>query len=179
MNENMNEFNSNDIEILKAGINSDYDVIVKDILNEEQKKIPDHEKLILGKTIANLAMVLDNLDKNIIIKRCITLETKVRNKDKEIEYLRDAIKQMKIHGCTNRNVRVNKPGEVARRGRPEKIVNPEWTQNLIDGGMSIQEIASVFDMSIYTLRREIKKLYLAGKITVKPEQFKHLGVRNL
>jgi hypothetical protein len=45
--------------------------------------------------------------------------------------------------------------------------------------MSLQEIASVFDMSIYTLRKEIKKLYMDNKITVKPEQFKTLGIRNI
>lgn len=175
----MNEINTNEIEEIKNGINTDYGEIVGDILNEENKKFPDHEKILMGKEIANLALVLDNLDKSIVIKRCVTLETKVRNKDKEIEYLKDLIKKMKIHGYYNKRALVNKPDGTGKRGRPVKEINIEWTQNLIDGGMSLQEIASVFGMSIYTLRREVKKLYIDGKITVKPEQFKTLGIRNL
>jgi len=175
----MEEINKNEIETIKNGITDEYGEIVGSVLNESGKKFPDHEKILMGKEIANLAIVLDALDKDILIKRCVTLEAKLRTKEKEIDNLRNMIKLMKIHGFTNKRALVNKPGELAKRGRPSKVINVEWTQNLIDGGMSIQEIASVFDMSIYTLRREIKKLYFAGKITVKPEQFKTLGIRNL
>jgi hypothetical protein len=175
----MEEINKNEIEVIKNGINDEYGETIGDVLNESGKKFPDHEKILLGKEIANLAIVLDALDKDILIKRCVTLEAKLRTKDKEISNLRNAIKQMKIHGFTNKRALVNKPGELAKRGRPSKVINAEWTQNLIDSGMSLQEIASVFDMSIYTLRKEIKKLYMDNKITVKPEQFKTLGIRNI
>lgn len=169
----------NEIETIKNGITNEYSEIVGDVLNESGKKFPDHEKILMGKEIANLAIVLDALDKDILIKRCVTLEAKLRTKDKEISNLRDMIKQMKIHGFTNKRALVNKPGELAKRGRPSKVINVEWTQNLIDSGMSLQEIASVFDMSIYTLRKELKKLYIDNKIKVKPEQFKTLGIRNI
>ena len=175
----MENINKNEIEALKNGINDEYGEIVGDVLNESGKKFPDHEKILMGKEIANLAIVLDALDKDILIKRCVTLEAKLRTKDKEISNLRDLIKQMKIHGFANKRALVNKPGELAKRGRPSKIINAEWTQNLINSGMSLQEIASVFDMSIYTLRKEVKKLYTDGKIVIKPEQFKTLGIRNI
>lgn len=175
----MEEINKNEIEIIKNGITDEYSEIVGDVLNETGKKFPDHEKILMGKKIANLAIVFDALDKDILIKRCVTLETKVRNKDKEISNLRDMIKQMKIHGYYNKKALVNKPDGTGKRGRPVKVINVEWTQNLIDSGMSLQEIASVFDMSIYTLRKELKKLYMADKIIVKPEQFRTLGIRNI
>ena len=75
--------------VLIKGINRDYEREVEAILNEEKKEAPDHEKILLAKKIADVALVLDSLEKSTLIRRCITLETKVRSKEIEINRLKE------------------------------------------------------------------------------------------